>query len=323
MKKLLLLLLFCVAVAMPAKAQETAKKKTLQEQMWEFAGYDLRSKMCIYCEEDKRPLKDNSSYGNEVYGYEFSSEMIDSDHLSDYAYCHSPFYGYVDDTKNGYLFIVDGDPLSCDCRHITIVGAYRKANGNHVLIGCHTGSCPASEASKSFLCPYPQGFQMFTNENFETILPPEINVELFKRRGYIDIPRNGPETVLYFKQRLLDLDTDIQVEILIATLQELNLKEVDLANQENRSRIIGMMVQKIEEDYSSSDWDKDSVYKLLAYLYAEYIESTTMTIRSVVMGWNKEVGRFYIKRINEQPKRYQNFLDFLENTPRNSFNRTQ
>ena len=112
---------------------------------------------------------------------------------------------------------------------------------------------------------------------------------------------------------------------------------VNLTNEADKLRVLEQMMQAVKEGSryqgkvpdSELDDYRECAEQVMDYLQAVYLESTKIAIRSVVMGWDRKAGRFYIKETNKHVlpaedynykgkyslQEYKNFLDFLDYAP--------
>lgn len=242
----------------------------------------------------------------------------------------------IDDSPNGYLRVY-GDWPTCGCSCNSIVRAYKAANGEYTLL-----------QREEFPCNW--GNSVSSNRRMSEILPENFNLNAFSADEIIttnqfivffldvEIPRVGTETTfnlelipfgLFIKSDSLltyNLSDTIQKEAYwryktylseirkIAknikddnTLSLLLYQDYDAINEFDMSIIEQSIGDKSWEKYESVDVLSEKL-QLLKNVFDIYMQ---LDFTSIVMEWDREEARFFIKSKLGKPFRIS-FKEFLQ-----------
>jgi len=247
------------------------------------------------------------------------------------SYAENNYDEIVDDAKNGYLHI-EGDFPTCGCACSSTVGGYKKADGSYTLLKYEEWSCSTD-------------YGVYSNENLSEILPEGFGLAMFfAAKGAltdtlqigqfyveVEIPRYGTETILNLKLMPLGLNNPCQGGICLRTVTDdqgfvypreiIDLsKELDSnddllkimkGNYESLtpsiSELLNSFFNQEYKDYTEQDFNKE-----LRSMYTRYQVYQKLKYTTLIMDWNREEGRFYIKDKKENKKELESFLQFLK-----------
>ncbi len=232
----------------------------------------------------------------------------------------------IDDTKNGYLSIW-GDYPTCGCACSSTVGAYKDQYGFYTFFKKSTGSCEykhhiASNRLLSDVLPEGLGIKTFI-PNADKL--PASDIAMFTLD--VEIPRKGTDTKVSIKtlplglsfssenpfvyysiagnsdmfEVLKGLADDEKYNELLGKLE--NTKIADLSDEE-QATIMGLRSMYADKTMDEIQNNIDEV-KLIYDYYAQ------TKYDSLLLGWDREKARFYIKEKYEA-KEKMSFIEFIQ-----------
>lgn len=230
----------------------------------------------------------------------------------------------VEDLKNGYLKVSGYQDASC-CGFAKAVAVFKTSKNRYVTL-------VRNEAER---CNFTYSIE--TNNNLIEILPKELRISSFIPKGdaslfYFDIepPQKGTDVAVnlkpvpfgikntnknpfnheinegiedfsFFRDFVLKLKDS-------STLKSVLEKKFNTIDKEELS-LITDKIGKNNPNYS--DWNLDIVSAKLHKLYKIYQDFEARKYDAFVLGWNKDVGKFYIKeKVNKQKS--ISFYQFLK-----------
>lgn len=236
------------------------------------------------------------------------------------------FIELKEDISNGYLR-VHGFTGTCGCGCFKEVAAFKTVKGNFVTLVRENNACYFS-------------YKIASNKNLQDIFPKEVSISTFiskvdASRFYFDIkpPQNGTKVTLTIKPIPLgveninktpfDYKTNTKIEnfqffqnfvhkikdgstldfILKKNYTAINKKELSLINEKI----------KLESRYDSKNWNLEKISSKLAKLYKIYQDFESRNYDAFILDWNREFGKFYIKKRIKKQKSIT-FLQFLKET---------
>ncbi len=247
----------------------------------------------------------------------------------------------IDDSKNGYLKI-EHTAEGCGCYSETTIAAYKEVDGGYTILQTDWDGCGWR---KKFL----------SNKALKTVLPEDLDLATFMPKaknnlGYgsnallylePEIPKIGTDTRVtlafipfglslkgndsilsfsgYEKQSFEDKQPDHRyhgsLRSAIRQLQDsTSLKhvlnqELDRISSEDRKIIDNLIVS--ENEVQSFEIFGTFIHQLEDY-YKVY---KTIEYDTVILGWNRETGRFYIKDRMKRTGKALSFLEFVRQLP--------
>ncbi len=235
----------------------------------------------------------------------------------------------IDDTQNGYLKIW-GEYPTCGCACSTTVGAYKDHYGFYTLLKKSEGTCDYSTDIRSNrllseVLPDGFGIQTFISEVNKL---PKTNFAIFTLD--VAIPRKGTDTkvslktlplglfyssenplVYYSFERdsemleiLYKLANDKKYSKLLEKLE--HTKVVHLSSDEQA--IITAMKKNISSEQVVSNEEFQNRIDKIKRIYTYY---TQIKYDSLLLGWDKEKARFFIKE-KYRRKEKMSFSEFLQ-----------
>ena len=243
-------------------------------------------------------------------------------------YQGGPYFIY--DPENGFLH-VDSGPIhdGCGCTNVITAAAYGRSD-DYVVIERHTGSCGPD-------------IEMRASVPLEKLLPPEIVPEFFYQPGetpdrtrayfYLDleIPRESTDTRLTLKPSFINDVPGSWASLSFSPLSEEShghyfwdkmfiesKTDWDMYRHSylapNRASIDFWSPAVIFHDHAGkpalSPEQTDQVFTHLLNFYKEYRK---LKYQSIILGWDRDKGKFFIKEKIEVPPK--TFLDFLRGLP--------
>ncbi len=260
----------------------------------------------------------SSCKGSLINGYQESNDALPS---TPQDYCDN----YIDDTKNGYLYI-EGSWPTCGCGCEVEIGGYKRSNGEYIFLSFNKWSCENYTYLKS-------------NIPLDSLLPEKFSLETFGANGFndslnyffldVNIPRTGTDTriklelypvgivshgnsgvafkeerptVIYGNISYL-LDGLNELEYYIVTHE----KTAELS-EENKAKLI----KKLNDRDGSFVWD--DFLESMSYINRIYKAYNSIENTEIVLSWNREIGRFEIKSKTSPPKRVslEQFLSLVK-----------
>lgn len=251
-------------------------------------------------------------------------EDSDEDGTVDYA-------EIIDDSKNGYLK-VSGSYPTCGCTCESTISAYKTNVDGYVFVEKNSWNCSwrkAITSSESLKEIFPFDFEAdgFFSKNIENATQ--------NATFYIDIeiPRKGTDTKVTIKMIPFGLHIKSAKNIEFAYSEELGYSNVshypshifkivkDLQDTETLDHLLNSRFDEISnrdmklinESINDKNYFKNKVelVQYLKELKCKYDLYTKIKHESLVLGWNREKGTFYIKEKGVSPKKIS-FLDFLK-----------
>ena len=236
----------------------------------------------------------------------------------------------IDDSKNGYLKVAGSWP-TCGCNCAKTVGAYKKQSGDYVFIEKSNWSCSwISSISAS--------------ENIHSVFPGEIMSEGFfakpvngfnsKALFYIDIeiPRKGTDTRVWIdvipfgmnvkSESVLSYsysEGDIAECRILSSIRNIaaNLHDAATLNyilSNEFGKISAADAEVINESIGDDGIMLKSKAELVDYLNElknVYDLYNLIEHEFLVLGWDREKGRFFVKEKGARPQHLE-FIEFLK-----------
>ena len=237
----------------------------------------------------------------------------------------------IDDSKNGYLHISGSWP-TCGCSCGSTVGAYKKNNGSYALLKYETWSCTGAEgiySNADLMSILPDSF------NLNTFLSATAKVENGSSTGHFylkaEIPQHG--TITNMKLELIPFgmksvcdnglcltiakegDSQTYLSQIIRYIESpdinnetllLFVKDEDYNLTITESDILNKILENDYSEYSKEDFKAD-----LKLLYDGYKLHQNLENTSVILDWNRDIGRFQIIDKKGKPEKLT-FLDYLK-----------
>lgn len=251
-------------------------------------------------------------------------EDVDEDGTIDYD-------EIIDDSKNGYLK-VSGSWPTCGCNCVETVGAYKGSDGNYTLLKKEEWACSwvnRISSNRKLLSVFPENF------GINTFIPTEnISVEESFALFYLDIeiPKTGTDTKLTIK--IIPFGINMKNNDILSF--EYSEKECysgcksiykirDIAGKIQNEQTLDFIINDQFENISTYDMniinktigDSYSNFKSISELkmYLKELKQTydlysLIEHETLLLGWNKEKARFYIKEKGNHSKS-GTFLEFL------------
>jgi hypothetical protein len=246
----------------------------------------------------------------------------------------------IDDIANGYFFIKYAI-AGCGCTCNNTLGAYKRASGDYVILSNEYGECNYSNGIRANIplaefLPDSFGLQTFYQDTVG-----QVN-NAYPALFYIDvsIPRRGTETILTLKllpmgiknfcegglcytiqqnETFTNMDYFGDYMDLVKNLADVNslkyLKngQVKKLKPEDKKNLDAAMSLSEERNGEMSRMGSyDEVKKSFQYFYYVYGWYKKLAYTILVMDWDAEKGKFYIKEKKGKPTP-QTFLQFLSN----------
>ncbi|QCX01905.1 hypothetical protein FGM00_17955 [Aggregatimonas sangjinii] len=241
----------------------------------------------------------------------------------------------TDDAANGYLRIFYEDE-GCGCPFDTTVAAYKKANGEFAILktywdGCGDQRTFSANIDKAVLLPEDFGLQTFLPNSMKKAY--DIDSAVFYLN--VELPRNGTDTKIDLKFIPFGLHVEPTDQVLAHSyarnddengsngvyMEEIQDMLRKLSHEETITYILNREPDKIKKE------DKGIVKRLygegnryrsieelsvpIAKLRAIYEIAKDVEYKSVVLGWNRDTARFYIKERIKNNTPEHSFLEFV------------
>lgn len=239
----------------------------------------------------------------------------------------------IDDSKNGYLKISGTfPPCGCTCKNT--VGAYKTNANKYVFVKKYFWACSWHEGISS-------------NKYLTELFPFDFEVDGFFQKK-IDNPNKIATFYLDIEIPRIGTDTKVMIKLIPLGLKMEGKKNIEFGyNEENRFfyggklREIRRMVSEIKNyqtienllnnNFSSiikqdsivvdkaigKNYDKfknkEDLVKLMRKMKQIYDLYTQIKYESLILGWNRSNGTFYIKKKVKRTKT-DSFVEFLKNT---------
>jgi hypothetical protein len=227
---------------------------------------------------------------------------------------------FVDDSKNGYLRIKGSFP-TCGCECDNTVGAYKSKNGDYVLLKQQNWSCDWHEgvsANRDLVDVFPEGFDITA---FNPRAPRPSNDGCARFYLAVEIPQKGTDTRITLKMvpfgMRVESDRLMSYELKGAEGTNRNLGYIrqiadsiikeetfDLIITNEFSKISAADLMIIDGLIPSDDngvSGREQLRKELNRMKQTYYLYTGIQSESLIFGWDREKGRFFIKSKGEPP----------------------
>ena len=242
-------------------------------------------------------------------------------------------FNKIDDSRNGYLKIWGGFP-TCGCECSSTVGAYRGGDGKYTFLQLDEGNCDfqiemSSNRELKEVLPEGFGLQDFLYTSMDTkLVRPAFVLK-------VEIPRVGTDTKvslvlvpfglgasgsqgLTYGHRLPDGYVNTKHVGRLAGLAK-NMKDpqtMDHILAGNFKRISNedktLLDEVMVEDSEVYLKTPKEVQDWLLYLKKVYEIQKGLKYDAIILGWDRQKSRFYIKSKQEKgPKQEQTFREFL------------
>lgn len=237
----------------------------------------------------------------------------------------------IDDSKNGYLSISGSFP-TCGCYCSESVGAYKDNEGNYTILQSSFSSCDWTKTTTSNkalteILPDNFGVKSFTSQDLDS----QFNHPIFFIE--VTIPQKGTDTKISLQLVPFGMYLDEENSVCYgysesSTENKSFYNLINIVNAFNDKNTLDCI---LKEDFNSiSKLDFDTIEKLIknknfvskaeitnqlkelkkiydAYLQIEHTE--------LILGWNRESAKFYIKEKGEK----QSFISFKEFLLKNQY----
>jgi len=261
------------------------------------------------------------------------------DHLTEMSLEEESRITITDDSVNGYLRIYYEDE-GCGCPFETIVAGYKAADGNYTSLKTYWSGCEYS-------------MTLFSNQDLTSILPEDFDLHTFLPKSkeneyqitssvfYLDaeIPQKGTDTQIDLTyipfgihmvpdDRILSYgyeevwEQGVSNFLYSGALQNMLLKITD-------ENTLVCILEKSMEDVIPED--RKIIEKLLGEgknfqsidvlasqiqkLKIIYEISKDIKYKSVILGWNRDEARFFVKEKIENDALEMSFLKFIRQLP--------
>ncbi len=235
----------------------------------------------------------------------------------------------IDDSKNGYLKVW-GDFPPCGCNCNVTVGAYKDQYGFYTFLKQETENCDyTTDISSNRLLSevLPQDFGMHSFMSDATQLPPT-DIALFTLN--VAIPQKGTETKVSLKILAHGLlyTSNTPLVYYSAHNEKTKMLEViqQLAKDENNTELLNKLwhqnivdlsseeqavITKLRKNASYGEISVEDVQKDIDTIKLAYTYYSQIEYDSVLLGWNKQKARFFIKE-RYKAKQKMSFAAFLQ-----------
>ncbi|WP_273568632.1 hypothetical protein [Maribacter halichondriae] len=248
-------------------------------------------------------------------------------------------YDIVDETKNGYLKIAFTEQ-GCGCYYETTIGAYKNSIGNFTTLkmdwdGCGSRKTLSSNKGLTPILPEDFGLQTFLPKSKETEY--QITSAVFYLEA--EIPRKGTDTRLNLSY--------IPFGIQMAPKNNILAYEYKQISEHGRTNFLysyalKSMLRKISDENTAQCILERSIddivpedKKLVEKLYGEnkpfrgidelaaqihqlktiYEIAKDIEYESVILGWDRDKARFYIREKIKNEASELSFLEFVRQLP--------
>ncbi|MCD4725901.1 MAG: hypothetical protein K8R63_13770 [Bacteroidales bacterium] len=238
----------------------------------------------------------------------------------------------INDSKNGYLKVAVSWP-TCGCNCIETVGAYKGSDGNYTILKKEEWGCSWVDrisSNRKLLSIFPENF------GINTFIPDRnIRIEGNYALFYLDIeiPRIGTDTKVTIKTIPFGMVMENNDILCFGIFQKESFSNCNHAFYK-----IGSIARKIQNEQTLdfiindqfekiSTHDMDIIKKTIGDNYSDFksLSELRMCLKelkqthdlyslieheTLLLGWNKEKSRFYIKEKGNHPKS-MTFMEFL------------
>lgn len=237
----------------------------------------------------------------------------------------------IDDSKNGYLK-VSGTYPTCGCTCESTIAAYKTNSDTYVFVDKNSWNCSWRKnitSSKSLNKIFPFDFES------DGFFSKKIENARHHATFYLDIeiPKTGTDTKVSIKMIPFGLHIKSTKNIEFGYSEALGYSSIshyptliynivkDLQDEETLNHLLNSRFDEISnhdmklinESVNDKNYFKNNVelIKYLKELKCKYDLYTKIKHESLVLGWNREKGIFYIKTKGSSPKKVS-FLNFLK-----------
>lgn len=251
---------------------------------------------------------------------------------------HGGAYEITDDAANGYLKVAFTEE-GCGCYYETTVAAFKDAKGKYTTLKTYWDGCGNQKSFNS-------------NQSLASILPENLGLHTFwpeaesdRDNDYqmllyleVSIPKKGADTQIDIEYVPYGIRAKSEDRILSfsgygqsntnsnfgyhSQLRETILEFTDKNTftyvvNSDQNKINAVDKQSISKLYGSEKTIKDfeNLSALFQTLNNYYSVSKYITCKSIIMGWDREKARFYIKEKIKNDAPEQSFLEFLQQLP--------
>ncbi|MEL7005636.1 MAG: hypothetical protein AAFN93_23335 [Bacteroidota bacterium] len=276
-------------------------------------------------EDNSKKVKNRKPLGEQLW--KLAAKCNDA--ISDPMFEEHYYDTLIDDSNNGYLHIAGSWP-ACGCACKSTVGGYKKNDGSYTLLKYEEWSCSTNYQTTSSenllnILPTDFGLGMFANDDHEPVELGEISYFYIE----LEIPQHGTETILHLKlipfgminkctggictgtlvgnenqqylSEIVELSEEIESDDILMQLVNSEFDELDDATE----NLLKSFFENEYKDYTKEEFEQD-----LQRLYYAYTAYTELAYNSIIMDWDKQIGRFYLKE-KKEAIRYTSFLQFL------------
>ncbi|MFS4492702.1 hypothetical protein [Maribacter sp. 2308TA10-17] len=249
---------------------------------------------------------------------------------------HGGQYEIIDDAKNGYLKVAFTEE-GCGCYTETTVGAFKNSSGVYTTLQTKWDACSWSKKVSSN-----KGLHTILPENFglRTFLPKSDSTEyqITSSVFFLDaeVPQKGTDTriSLSYIPFGINMTPDDHILSYGYELKEghgganyLYQEELqDMLRKISDENTLQCIIEKTPENIISKDreiveklFGEGKKYNSIEELALQvqqiktiYEISKDIEYKSVVLGWNREEGRFYIKEKIKKDASELSFLEFIK-----------
>ncbi|MBN2776763.1 MAG: hypothetical protein JXR36_03930 [Bacteroidales bacterium] len=241
------------------------------------------------------------------------------------------YFDIIDDAKNGYLHIEGGWPAcGCNCAHT--VGAFTNADGTYTILEREFWECDFVNEIKS-------------NRNIEDVFPenfgittfiPNAKIRLKKNALFyldVEIPRHGTDTKVMIKlipfgliikgenclsygyREYDDFRNCKSVSAIKSICDKISSEKVIINLLNSDYQNIGEADMSVIQEYIGDDFSRfENIQEITIYLKLlknAYDLYSSMQHQAVILSWDVQKSRFYIKEKLESPVK-MSFIQFLK-----------
>ncbi|MEO0469138.1 MAG: hypothetical protein AAF206_05920 [Bacteroidota bacterium] len=234
----------------------------------------------------------------------------------------------IDDARNGYLKVA-GEWPTCGCGCENVVGAFKDMSGQYTLLEKENWNCSWQH-------------HILSNRDLDVVFPTKLLESYLWKSAetaingqaafYLDIevPRYGTDMNIAFKLIPLGIVATTERPIAFSYQEEGTRQSYhtlrDLATSLEDPTALDHFVNKdygklSAEDQSEFDnllgdgfgefKDLEILHRHLSYLEKVHAQYQKLNYTSLVLGWNKKAGSFYVKENGERPP-VMDFATFLQ-----------
>jgi hypothetical protein len=240
-------------------------------------------------------------------------------------------YAKIDDARNGFLYVVGSFP-GCDCSCSSRVGAYKNEHGEYVFLQYDEEDCSwkrkmSSNKALRNILPEDFGLNDFVGE--ELVLEAESPTFFL----HLEIPRKGTDTEATLELIPLGLraegDRPVVTEYVGNTrmdqhrfLSRMKTLAATVTNEATLERILRGEFDRIPErdvqpwltlvgDRYGQFATKELLRETLIQLKKKYDLHSALRFQKIVLGWDREQSRFFVKEKVPRTTEPPSFRKFL------------